>query len=336
MLRKIYLKRRFYACFIVASICFLACLASLLVARFGISPLIIAVILGALLANFAPKTAQNIKKSGIISVATKQILRLGIILYGFKITLNDIYLIGLNGLLGAFLVVFSVFLMGYFLGVKMGLDKKLSALIASGSAICGAAAVMAANSVLKASSDKVAVAVATVVVFGTLGMFLWPLFYLSGAGGLSSLNAGFMVGAGLHEVAHAVAAGGAVGASEVAVTIKMMRVMMLVPFLLILGAFARSFDGDKSLGIKGFIPWFAVWFLAVLVAGSLAPSPLREVLAPVFELFSTILLSFAMAALGLNINKNAFKGVGGSAFKLAGVLFIWLFILSFLLSKLFF
>lgn len=176
-----------------------------------LSPLIIAVIIGAVAGNLSYKNALILKRSGVLAISTKQILRLGIILFGFKLNLTDIAQVGLGGILLSFFIVFSTFFIGYFFGRKLGLEAKSAALISSGSAICGAAAVLAAGSVTKAKSDEIAVAVCTVVVFGTIGMFAYPFIFSLGILGFNEADMGFFTGASLHEVAHVVGASAAIG-----------------------------------------------------------------------------------------------------------------------------
>jgi len=118
----------------------------------------------------------------------------------------------------------------------MKMDKETSVLIGTGSAICGAAAIMAAEPVIKAPTHKVTTAVATVVVFGTIGLFLYPLFYPYL--GSSQYQFGIYIGSTVHEVAQVVAAAENVRkvTAESAVIVKMTRVMLLVPFLILLSA----------------------------------------------------------------------------------------------------
>src|SRR5207248_5358443 len=97
------------------------------------------------------------------------------------------------------------------------LDRETSMLIGTGSAICGAAAVLAAEPVLRAQPHRVSVAVATVVVFGTLGMFIYPLCYPYL--GLSQQTYGVFTGSTIHEVAQVVAAGRAVSDTAAAAAV---------------------------------------------------------------------------------------------------------------------
>ncbi|MCZ6111518.1 YeiH family protein [Campylobacter ureolyticus] len=301
----------------------------------AISPLIIAVVLGAILSNTFYEASLFLEKTGVIKIATKQILRLGIVLYGFKITLNDIGHVGFSGVLMAFFIVFSTFFIGYFLGLVLGLDKKSSVLISAGSSICGAAAVLATSSVIKAKSDKVGVAVCTVVVFGTIFMFLYPVLFRLGVLDLSKTQMGYLMGLSLHEVAHAVGAGAAVGgqASDLSVIIKMLRVLMLVPFLFMMSFFIFDENNNKKSTKKVTIPWFGLWFLAMVFIGSFLPLNLRDISLPIVNFIDIILLTIAMFALGITIRKDMLKKSGKKPFILATFLAIWLFTICFVIAK---
>lgn len=145
-----------------------------------------------------------------------------------------------------------------------GLDKHTSWLIGAGSSICGAAAVLATEPVVKAEASKVTVAVATVVIFGTIAIFLYPAMYPLLAHWFTPETYGIYMGSTMHEVAQVVAAGHAVSpdAENAAVIAKMLRVMMLAPFLLFTAARVKQLtpagNGEKS---KITIPWFAIMFI---------------------------------------------------------------------------
>ena len=244
---------------------------------------------------------------------------------------------GLSGVLLSFFIVLSTFFIGYFLGRKLGLEAKSAALISSGSAICGAAAVLAAGSVTKVKSDEIAVAVCTVVVFGTIGMFAYPFIFSLGILGFNEADMGFFTGASLHEVAHVVGASAAIGetAQTNAVIIKMLRVLMLAPFLITLSFLnLQSSDEGKSLNLRASFPYFALLFLSAVCFNSL--EILNDFSLEIIYFIDTFLLVIAMSALGVGIRKDALKNAGEKPFVLALVLFVWLFSSAFLAVKFWF
>ena len=304
-------------------------LASMLIARIpavqsvGLSALRLAIIIGIVIGNtFFPRVAGNLGAG--VDYSRTMLLRAGIVLFGFRLTFQDILGVGLSGIVIAVLIVASVFLLAVWLGRLLGMDRDLAMLIGSGASICGAAAVMAAEPVLKAQAHKVSVAVATVVVFGTIGMFLYPFLRLPF--GLDAHAYGVYAGSTIHEVAQVVVAGRAVSqeAANTAVIEKMIRVMLLAPFLLVLSAWMRAKSGDATAKSKLVIPWFAVLFIAVGAFNSLHLLPKATVDA--LLLIDTFLLATAMAALGLRTHIGAIRQAGVKPLLLAGLLFAYLLV----------
>ncbi|NWK78075.1 YeiH family protein [Aquitalea sp. LB_tupeE] len=298
----------------------------LLFSQLGLSALTIAIVGGMLLGNTLYSRLASHSHHGV-TFAKGQILRLGIILFGFKLTFQDIAAVGISGILIDACVLTSTFALAYWLGRrKLGLDEQSVILIGAGSSICGAAAILATEPVVKAHAEKVAVAVATVVVFGTLAMFLYPLlFALTQALGVSEFAYGVFTGSTVHEVAQAVAAGRAVSeqAANSAVITKMIRVMMLAPFLLILSAWlARRHQSGSTEARRITIPWFALGFLAMAGFNSLHWLP--QAWVSWLIALDNLLLAMAMGALGLTTHFSAIRRAGSKPMLLASALFGWL------------
>lgn len=292
-----------------------------LLARWQLSALTLAIVLGMLLGNTFGQHLPPALSPGIV-LAQKHLLRLGVILYGLRISFQDIAAVGLPGLALDVFIIVSVLLLGVWLGRRLlGLDRDTALLTASGSAICGAAAVLAVERVLRAEPGKVAVAVATVVLFGTLDIFLYPLLfpYL----GLDANGFGLFTGATVHEVAQVVAVGSAISpaTADTAVIVKLTRVMLLMPVLFILSwRLSRHAEGEPSPMV---VPWFAVAFVGVAALNSVLtlPADLKNGLLTL----DTFLLATAMAALGLETRWTRLRALGPKPLLLALLLFFWLF-----------
>ncbi len=306
--------------------------------HYGLSALTLAILLGMLLGNtLYPRLAASCGAG--VSVSKQNLLRLGIVLYGFRLTLQDIGRVGLAGVLVDMLVLCSSFGLAYLLGTRwLKLDAKTTMLIGAGSSICGAAAVMATEPVLRARAEQVSVAVATVVVFGTLSIFLYPvLFELNQhwhvvAGGGNSF--GMYIGSTVHEVAQVVAAAHAVGAQaqDTAVITKMVRVMMLAPFLLLLSAWVARGRAKLPAGKSAItLPWFAFAFVAVVALNSLHGLPASAL--ALLSTIDTMVLAMAMAALGLATHVSAVRQAGFKPLLLALVLFVWLVVGGALINR---
>lgn len=300
----------------------------------GIAALTLAIVLGMLIGNTVYPSVAGRLGAGVDFSKTR-LLRAGIVLYGLRLTFSDVALVGYEGVLLDACMLLSTFCLAWWLGTRwLGLDRQTALLIGAGSSICGAAAVMAAGPVVGGRAAQISVAVATVVIFGTLAMFAWPaLYHLGQEWGwvhMDARQAGVFIGATVHEVAQVVAAGRALGsdAAGAAVIAKMVRVMMLAPFLLGLALLLARRGASNGApapgpGRRGIaIPWFAFGFILMAAFNSLVELP-SELVRVALDL-DTIMLAMAMAALGLTTHVSALRRAGLRPLLLAAMLFAWL------------
>ncbi|AQS41417.1 MAG: Conserved inner membrane protein [Candidatus Tokpelaia hoelldobleri] len=292
--------------------------------RLGLGALTLAIIIGMVAGNtFFPKIAARTAHG--VDYAKGMLLRGGIILYGFRLTFQDIAQVGWTGIVIDAIMVAGTFALAVIIGhYILRMDRETTVLVGTGSAICGAAAGMGAEPVIRAQPHKVSVAVATVVIFGTLSLFLYPLLYP--LAGLGEHAFGVYIGSTVHEVAQVAAAGSNISktAANSAVIVKMIRVMMLVPFLLLLSVWLSRNDEPGNQGSKITIPWFAVLF--IVAAGIASLHILPQTVLNAASQGSTLLLSMAMAALGLRTHWSAMRDAGIKPLILAACLFIFLVI----------
>ena len=313
----------------------------------SLSPMIIGIVLGMLYANSLRNHLPETWVPGI-QFCSKRLLRVGIILYGFRLTFQDIAAVGVPGITIDAIIVAVTVIGGYLIGCKLlKMDSDTAMLTSIGSGICGAAAVLGAEATMRTKPYKTAVAVATVVIFGTISMFIYPIAYRTGLLGLDPQQMGIYGGSTLHEVAHAVGAGNAMGDDIAATTVivKMIRVMMLVPVLLVLGIWVarRSCAGSASSGEKGrvAIPWFAFGFLLVIALNSLSvwlntfetPMGLPAGVVDLINYVDTFMLTMAMVALGAETSIDKFKKAGAKPFVLAFIIYVWLLGGGYLLAR---
>lgn len=294
-----------------------------LATEYKLSPLTLAILLGILIGNsFYPKIAVNIASG--IHFAKQTLLRLGIVLYGFRLTLQDIGNVGVNAVLTDAVMLISTFFITLWLGIHyLKMDKNTVYLTGAGCSICGAAAVMATGPVIKAESHQISVAVAVVVIFGTLSMLLYPVFYSYVWNIMSPHQFGIYIGSSVHEVAQVYAAGGNISpeVADTAVISKMIRVMMLAPFLLALSwALVKNSNNPQRNKIN--IPWFALFFILVAVFNSFSLLP-KDVVNLIVEIDGLLLIA-AMTALGLTTHIRAIKQAGVKPLILGGLVYLWL------------
>lgn len=315
----------------------------------GISPLVVGIVLGIFYANTLHNKFPAAWESGIV-FSGKKILRFAIVFYGFRITFQQIAEVGMEGFMVSLIMLSTTFILGTYLGQKIfGMDRDTSMLTASGASVCGAAAVLATEPVLKSEEHKAAVAVSMVVLFGTIAMFLYPALYSAGVFDMDARTFGIFVGGTIHEVAQVVAVGGAYGkeASDAAVIVKMTRVIMIAPMLIVLGiylSYAAKKKGTTGGGVKLVIPWFAVYFIGMAGVNSLltqysvahsgeAVSAMIASAVANINIVDTFLLTMAMTALGMGTRFAKFKGLGMAPLYTAGAMFAWLLIGGYFITK---
>jgi uncharacterized integral membrane protein (TIGR00698 family) len=287
--------------------------------RFGLNTLSVSLFIGMLLGNMLRLPGNT--RPGIV-FAQQRLLRLGVMLFGLHVSVGELLHVGGEAFTVDLIVMAVILIGGSWLGIRVfGLDRDLAIMTAAGSAICGAAAVLATEPVVKGNSAHTSMAVASVVLFGTIAILLYPLIYH-----FSHTNSemfGIYVGATVHEVAQVVAVGHSINerVEQTAVIVKLMRVMLLAPVLLLLSVWWRNGghapDGPRHRII---IPWFAFGFIAVVVINSVwAMSP---ALHKGLEIADTLMLAAAMAALGLETRFAQMRALGIKPLAFAGVLFL--------------
>ena len=312
----------------------------------GLSPLVIGIVMGIFYANTLHNKLPAAWETGI-TFSGKKILRFAIVLYGFRITFQQIMDVGMEGFLVSLIMLSTTFLLGTWLGSKVfGMEKDTSMLTASGASVCGAAAVLATEPVLKAEGHKTAIAVSMVVLFGTISMFLYPVLYTAiiepaqGFLHMSPSEFGIYVGGTIHEVAQVVAVPFSIPNAPIemannAVIVKMTRVIMIAPMLIVLGfylSYSAKKEGGDASAVKLVIPWFAVYFIGVAAFNSFHLIP--ENIVNVINEIDTFLLTMAMTALGMGTRFAKFKGLGLAPVYTALGMFIWLVIGGFVITKL--
>ncbi|MFL9916187.1 YeiH family protein [Paraburkholderia fungorum] len=305
------------------------------IAGLGLSPLIVGIVAGAIYGNALRDGMPESWAAGV-NFSARKLLRIAVAFFGLRVSLQEIAQVGLPGLAESVLIVVSTLVIGTWAGMKiMKLDRDTALLTAAGSAICGAAAVLAFESTLQSKPHKSAMAVGSVVLFGTLSMFLYPVLFKAGWLHLDTVGAGLFFGGTIHEVAQVVGAASNVSpeATHIATIVKMTRVMLLVPVLLVVGmwvnrsarseaATATTEDGKQPAPRKLAIPWFALGFLAFVVINSLHVLP--ESATSTLNMLDTFALTMAMTALGIETRIAQIRQAGPRALTTGFILYVWL------------
>jgi uncharacterized integral membrane protein (TIGR00698 family) len=260
-----------------------------------------------------------------VKFALRRVLRLAIMLLGFQLTLAQVLAVGGAGLVVVVMTLSASFLFTVWLGRRLGVDAKLAQLIGAGTAICGASAAIAANTVAEGSDEDVAYAVACVTVWGSAALLALPA--LAAPLHLGAHAFGLWAGASIHEIAQVVAAAFQEGreAGELAMIVKLSRVMLLAPLILAMGFALRHRRAPGAPRASAPFPLFVLGFIAVIALNRLAPLP--PATGHAVAQVTTFLLSLALAAMGLETDARKLRAKGLRPLLLgAGA---WLFIAGF-------
>ena len=274
-----------------------------------ISPHVISVFFGMLGATFG-RIEESFKPG--LKFSAKKILRAGIVLLGFRLSLSELGKLGPRALVAVVAVVIATFFGTQWLAKRLGLSRSLGLLMATGYSICGASAIAAVEPFAGADEEEVAYSIALVTLCGTLAIVVLPP--LGSLLGMGTGQFGAWVGASVHDVGQVVAAASTHGpkALAVAVIVKLTRVAMLAPLLAFVAIGSRKRLGEAAVaGAKRppILPLFIVLFLVAVVIRSSGVLPVTT-LARIKDA-ETILLGMGLVGLGSNVDLRKLRAVGG-------------------------
>jgi uncharacterized integral membrane protein (TIGR00698 family) len=283
-----------------------------------LSPLILAIVLGIAFHNLI---GTPVRARAGVGFSMRRVLRFAIILIGLQLTAQQVAQVGLAGLAEIATVLIATFVFTKWLGRVIGVEAKLAELIAAGTSICGASAVIATNTVTEAHDEDVAYAVACVTVFGSIAMLTYPL--VPALLQLSPHQYGLWAGSSIHEIAQVVAAAFQDGkaAGEFATVAKLSRIAMLAPLVIGLGL-VKHYGKPAQRRRAVPLPWFVLGFVALAGLNSIVtlPADAKQTVATI----TTFLLTMALAGMGLetDLAKLRAKGLKPLALGMAAFLFI--------------
>jgi len=292
-----------------------------------ISTVLIAILLGILMGNaFTPRPGMMIG----LDFTQQYILKLGIIFLGIRLSFADLFKFGSVAIPLVIFCVLGVLLLIKLLIRKVPISSKMSYLIAIGTSVCGATAIVATAPVINAKKTEVAYAIANITLFGVIAMLVYPYFaewYFDN----NALEAGLFLGTSIHETSQVAAAGliydqqfGNPETLDVATVTKLIRntfLVILIPLFAYL--YNRGEVKDKKYSILSIFPYFVLGFIGMIILRNLGDqffslennnffnwSKFIEYL----KVLTTIFLTMAMAAVGISINLNELKSMGYKPF----------------------
>lgn len=277
-------------------------------ANLHFSPLLIVIILGVILASIVHMPAICLPG---VQMAQRPILRWAVAGLGFKLSLIKLWQIGAQALVIVIVATLVGFLVALWLAKLFGLNKKLGLLLGVGGSICGASAVVAADSVVQAEQKDAAISLGVITLWGTVGIFLYP--YLVDVFQLNHFSYGVFSGATLHEMAQVVAAGSAEGkdAESVATVVKLARICLLAPMVFYLGWWLKKSEGEAGQAKVALVPWFLVMFVVFATVNTFADElGITQIVKDYVNPVVTFLLTVGMAGVGLQTGFKDLKAAG--------------------------
>jgi len=268
-------------------------------------PLVVAVVLGIAVANIV-RLPPSVTAGA--QVAGRSVLRIGIVLLGFRLMAGDAWRLGGAALGLVVAVVVATFGGTLLLGRLLGLSRGLSMLTATGFAICGASAIAAVDGVIDADDEEVTYAIGLVTLCGSLAILVLPL--LGGPLGLDAKAFGVWTGASVHDVGQVITIASTRGriALEVAILVKLTRVVLLGPLVAAIG-FRRRKQRPAELGRRTpLVPGFVLAFLAAVAIRSTGVVPTSAIDA--IRVVEGACLVVALAALGLGVDVGRLRRLG--------------------------
>ena len=261
----------------------------------------------------------NTKISDGIKYAEKTVLTFAIVLMGFKLNLLELGGMGK----GVFFVVLPTMtvtiIVSLIAGKVLKYPQRFSILMGVGNAVCGASAIAAVAPAVEAEEEEIGVSIGIVNLLGTIGIFLLPV--ITYALKMSDAKSSFMIGGVLQSIGQVVAAGFSVneGVGDAATLIKMLRVLMIGPVVIIVSMLNKT-GGNKNKGIRQFVPLYIIGFALCSVAGSAFSSD--TIVLPYLKMAAKLLLMVAMAAVGMKIRFVSLAAHGPKALLFGGLIAI--------------
>ncbi len=281
----------------------------------AVAPVTVALLLGIALAQVpATHTRGETLRPGW-GFAAQRVLRLGIVLLGARLSFDQVTRIGVPSAAVVVVTMTVALTLVFALGRLADVDRRLGILLAVGAAVCGNSAVVATAPVIGARSRDVAYAVATVTLFGTAAVFIYPI--VGHALGLTDPSFGLWTGVAVNDTSQVVAASAAYSpdALDVATVVKLIRNALMAPLLVgIAWAWSRRGEvaGDTAAGIRKAVPVFVLGFVAMTIlrsVGIIGPD-----LANILGSISGWCILVGIAAVGLSIRLDDLRDVGPTAF----------------------
>lgn len=239
---------------------------------------------------------------------TKYLLQASVVLLGFGMNLGAVYKAGKDGILFTIATIFGTLILGYFVGKLLNVQRKTSALISSGTAICGGSAIAAVGPAINAEPEEMSVSLGTVFVLNSVALFAFPL--IGQAIGLTQDQFGIWSAIAIHDTSSVVGASQAFGeqALAIATTVKLARALWIAPVAFMFAFLYRKADAGSKTKIA--IPWFIFLFVAAAAFRTYAPA---FILPSIFDSLVSAAkagMTVTLFLIGASLSRETLRAVG--------------------------
>lgn len=239
---------------------------------------------------------------------TKYLLQLSVVLLGFGMNLASVIKAGKDGILFTIATIFGTLLLGYLFDKLLKINDKTSALISSGTAICGGSAIAAVAPAINADSEETSVSLGTIFILNSIALFIFPL--IGHALNLTENQFGIWAAIAIHDTSSVVGAAAKYGgeALQIATTVKLARALWIAPIALIFAFLYRSKDGGEKSKVA--IPWFIFLFLLATIIRTYAPSFVLPSLFDALVNLAKAGLTVTLFLIGASLSREVLRKVG--------------------------
>lgn len=241
---------------------------------------------------------------------TKYLLQTSVVLLGFGMDLAVVYKAGKDGILFTIATIFGTLALGYFVGKLLNVKARTSALISSGTAICGGSAIAAVGPAIDAEADEMSVSLGTVFVLNSIGLFLFPI--IGHALNLTQNQFGVWSAIAIHDTSSVVGAAGIYGADALATatTVKLARALWIAPLALMFAYIYRKKSEVRDQRSKLAIPWFIFLFLLATAFRTYAPAVIFPSIYDGFVNLAKAGMIVTLFLIGASLSRETLKNVG--------------------------
>jgi uncharacterized integral membrane protein (TIGR00698 family) len=238
----------------------------------------------------------------------KLLLRSSVVLLGFGMDLHSVVKAGKDGILFTVTTIFGTLALGWLVGKILNINGKTSALISSGTAICGGSAIAAVAPAIRADADETSVSLGTIFVLNSVALFVFPFvgYWL----GLSENQFGIWAAIAIHDTSSVVGAGAKYGgeALQIATTVKLARALWIAPVAFLFAFLYRPKHGETRL--RDMIPWFIFFFLLATVIRTYMPAQFPPSVFDSIVMLAKTGLTVTLFLIGASLSRETLRAVG--------------------------